>query len=76
MSRLSNAVALSSLEQARMFLRYATSDVELASTHVSGSRAERAKELHQKIADALAHAHRLAVCVEGDLRCETNGDQK
>lgn len=69
-------VALSSLAQACTFLRYSGSDVELVLAHLSGVRAERATELSQMIVDALAYAHRLSVCVEGDLRCETNGGQK
>jgi hypothetical protein len=40
-----------------------------AQVHLSGARAERARELTDKIADALTHVERLMFFVEGDGGC-------
>jgi hypothetical protein len=51
-------------------LKHAYSDAANATARVSGARAARAIELLEKIADAIQHAHRLAIIVEGDHRTE------
>ena len=42
-------------------------DALTAATALSGARANRARELADKLADALAHCERLTFIVEGDL---------
>jgi hypothetical protein len=74
-----NALALAKLQAARGFLLFARlaaldAQLQLVGAHVSefsraqdsGSRAQRAAELCELIADAVAHVERLLFFVEGD----------
>jgi hypothetical protein len=51
-------------------LKSAHVDAWAAVDHLAGARESRAIELMTKIEDALAHAQRLAFCVEGDHRAD------
>ena len=57
---------LSKLRETRGDLLCARFSALEAQVSLSGARAERARELTEKIADALAHAERLLFFVEGD----------
>jgi hypothetical protein len=60
------AQALSNLRETRGDLLCARVSALQASATLSGARAQRARELSAKIADAIAHVERLAFFVEGD----------
>lgn len=62
------AQALSVLRECRAELLCARFAALQASAALSGSRAQRGRELCEKIADAIMHAERVAFFVEGD-RC-------
>jgi hypothetical protein len=62
------AQALSALRECRAELLCARLAALQASAALSGSRAQRGRELCEKIADAIVHAERVAFFVEGD-RC-------
>lgn len=62
------AQALSTLRECRADLLCARISALQASATLSGSRAQRGRELCEKIADAIVHAERVAFFVEGD-RC-------
>ena len=62
------AQALSVLRECRAELLCARIAALQASAALSGSRAQRSRELCEKIADAIVHAERVAFFVEGD-RC-------
>lgn len=57
---------LSKLRETRGDLLCARRSALQAQVSLSGTRAERARELTDKIADALAHVERLMFFVEGD----------
>jgi hypothetical protein len=61
--------ALSLLRETRGDLLCARIAALQAQVHLSGARAQRARELVEKIADALTHVERLAFFVEGDGGC-------
>lgn len=60
--------ALDALRSCSMDLREVRLDAQTAAATLIGARSERAKELADKIADAIAWCDRLAFIVEGDLR--------
>jgi hypothetical protein len=62
------AQALSALRECRAELLCARFSALQASATLSGSRAQRGRELCEKIVDAIVHAERVAFFVEGD-RC-------
>jgi hypothetical protein len=59
--------ALDELRDTRGDLLCARFSALQAQVSLSGARAERARELTDKIADALAHVERLMFFVEGDV---------
>jgi hypothetical protein len=61
-------VALSTLRECRRNLRAAQADAQHAATRLDGALAVRARELVDKLSDALDYVERLAFTVEGDLR--------
>jgi hypothetical protein len=63
------ASALADLKLCSRDLTAAYKDATDAETQLAGARARRARavQLAEKIADAIAHAQRLAFFVEGDL---------
>jgi hypothetical protein len=61
------ASALAYLKHASRDLAAAYKDATDAGTRLTGARHARAVQLAEKIADAIAHAQRLAFFVEGDL---------
>jgi hypothetical protein len=64
--RTTIAEGLSKLREARGDLLCARLSALQAQVSLSGARAERASELTEKIADALAHVERLMFYVQGD----------
>jgi hypothetical protein len=60
--------ALSALQECRADLLCARFSALQAAAILSGSRAQRGRELSEKIADVIVHAERVAFFVEGD-RC-------
>ena len=61
------APALAYLKLCSRDLTAAYQDATDAETQLTGARHARAVQLAEKIADAIAHAQRLAFFVEGDL---------
>jgi hypothetical protein len=59
--------ALNALRCCRSSLLEARLDALTAATALSGVRANRARELADKLADVLVHCERLTFFVEGDL---------
>lgn len=70
---MTTTTALKALRDCRSSLVAARLDALIAATNLAGARAERATELAEKIADALAHCERLAFIVEGDIRADQGG---
>jgi hypothetical protein len=69
-------LALAYLKRASRDLAAAYKDTTDAQTQLTSARRTRAVELTEKIADAIAHAQRLAFFVEGDLyTADEAGDQ-
>jgi hypothetical protein len=64
-----NSETLISLRTCRTLIRFAAVDAMTAARSLDGARHTRAIELADKLTDALEHCGRLAVVVEGDLRC-------
>ena len=62
--------ALAALRGCQAQLKSAHVDAWAAVDHLAGACESRAIELMTKIEDALAHAQRLAFCVEGDHRAD------
>lgn len=67
--------ALNALRCCRSGLLEIRLDALAAATSLSGARANRARELAEKVADVLAHCERLTFIVEGDL-CTDGGPSK
>lgn len=63
-------VALAALKDVRSALKTGRLDARTAANNLSGARANRARELEDKLADALAHAERLVFVVTGDLHAD------
>jgi very-short-patch-repair endonuclease len=61
------ALALADLRLCSRDLTAAYKHATAAETQLTGARLARAVQLAEKIADAIAHAQRLAFFVEGDL---------
>jgi hypothetical protein len=61
--------ALSKLRETRADLLCARLSASQAQVSLSGARAVRARELTDKIADAIGHVERLMFFVEGDGGC-------
>jgi hypothetical protein len=57
--------ALTALRDCRSSLLAAHHHTLAATAHLAGARQARAVELAEKLGDAIAHAERLAVVVEG-----------
>jgi hypothetical protein len=64
--RTTTTEGLSKLRETRSDLLCARFSALEAQVNLSGARAERGRELTEKIADALAHCERLLFFVQGD----------
>jgi len=64
------ALSLAHLRLCEKDLAAAHNDAIAAAVGLAGARLARAAQLGDKLADAIAHCRRTAMCVEGDLRAE------
>lgn len=63
--------ALHALQRCGTHIRFAHAEAaELVAPLLGGSRAQRATELAEKLAECLSWAERLSVVVTGDLRAD------